>query len=188
METNETLEHNESLKIIEEMVQKARFNFSSGSFYFIWWGALLIVAALIQHFYAGDLNWIGWPVAGVVGGIGSAIYGAKMQKTGPMMHLDRVYSAIWITFFITLIFMLVALVPKGIDPNGYIMIIAGFPTLLTGIVLKFKPLQYGGVAFWVLGLVSIFVFPESSSLIYAFSMLAGYVIPGFIMKSMRANV
>ena len=95
------------------------------------------------------------------------------------------YTAIWVVFFITIIFLIVGFVGKGINPNGYIMIIAGLPTLLTGLVLKFKPLQYGGVGFWILGIISIYFLEEWSSMIYAVSMLQGYLIPGFIMKGMK---
>lgn len=185
MEQEQTLDTQESLRIIEDMIQKAKFNFSQGSFYFILWGFLLIGAALVQQFYGGEMSWIGWPIAGVIGGIGSGIYGARSSKDQPMMHLDKMYSAIWIVFFVTIIFLLAGLVGNGIDPNGYIMIIAGFPTLLTGLILKFKPLQYGGVGFFILGVASIFFLQEWSSLIYAVSMVQGYLIPGFIMRGMK---
>ena len=185
MEQEQTLETQESLQIIEEMIQRARFNFSQGSFYFIFWGLLLIGAALWQQFYPGDMSWIGWPIAGIIGGVGSGLYGARSDNSRRMMHLDKMYTAIWVVFFITIIFLIVGFVGKGINPNGYIMIIAGLPTLLTGLVLKFKPLQYGGVGFWILGIISIYFLEEWSSMIYAVSMLQGYLIPGFIMKGMK---
>ena len=177
-----------SLSIIDEMVQKARFNFSQGSFYFIFWGFLLLGAAMFEALYSGSLNWIGWPIAGIVGAFGSSIYGARVHRGAVLLHLDRIYTAIWIIFFITLMLVLVTLLSQGIDPNGVIMIIAGFPTLLTGVVLRFAPLKWGGVGFWVFGLIGIFIYPEYSSFIYGLSMIQGYIIPGFIMQRLYEHV
>jgi hypothetical protein len=190
MSSETNLELNESLRIIDEMVQKARFNFSQGSFYFIYWGVLLIVASLGEYVLRSiesTMPWMLWPIVGIVGGVGSWIYGMRRHSGASRLHLDRVYSAIWMAFFITLLPLLLALVAHRIDPNGYVLIVAGMPTFLTGMVLQFKVLKWGGVALWLMGLIAIFIAPEQSSLCYATGILLGYVIPGFVMRSRHHN-
>ncbi|NQV52733.1 MAG: hypothetical protein HQ500_06095 [Flavobacteriales bacterium] len=190
MTTQDSMTNEQRLTLITDMINKARFNFSRGSFYFILWGAILFGAAVYEYI-AGSvfdlaMPWIGWPIAGILGGGFSAVYSRKEYSDGPSTHLDKIYSSIWMVYFVTLIMLVVAWVSNHISPGSYIMIITGFPTFLTGYILKFKPLQWGGIAFWVLGLLSLYFMHDYSSLIFALSMVLGYVIPGFMMRSMQS--
>lgn len=176
----------QSLDLIRTMIDKARFNFSRGSFYFILWGGLLIAAGLFEFFMlrtgGGELAYLGWPVVGISGGIASFVYGARTSKVDPVTHLDRVYSGIWVTYFITLFILIISMVNQQHNPGSYIMILTGLPTVLTGYVLRFKPLLIGGIVFWVLGVGSLFMPVEYRPLVFCFCILVGYLIPGLMMK------
>ena len=190
MKTEETLTPNESLDIINQMVNQARFNFSKNSVFFIIWAVLLIGAALYQ-FVAQQtqftqLFWIGWPIAGIAGGMISGFYGNRLEKQqGHTTHLDRMYNSIWMVYLATLIMMLVALGYNRIEPSGFIMVLTGLPTVLTGRLLKFPPLVYGGISLWVFGLLAIFVLPQFASLLFIASMITGYLIPGLMMRNVK---
>lgn len=190
MKTEDTLTPNESLDIINQMVEQARFNFSKNSAFFIIWAVLLIGAALYQ-FVAQQtqftqLFWIGWPIAGLVGGIISSIYGNRIEKQqGHRTHLDRMYSSIWMIYLVTLVMMLVALVYNHLEPSGYIMLLTGLPTVLTGRLLKFTPLVYGGISLWIFGLITLFVLPQFGALLFIASMITGYLIPGLMMRNVK---
>ena len=181
----------QSMKIIHEMINKARFNFSRGSFYFILWGFLLIGAGVYEFVMNkvidSDLAYTAWPVIGVIGGILSFVYGARSGRGEPLSHLDRVYSGIWITYLATLVLFITGSVSQGVNPGGYIMVLTGLPTFLTGFVLRFRPLIYGGVGFWALGFMSLFIFDEYRSLIFAVSIAQGYLIPGFLMRNLKED-
>jgi hypothetical protein len=185
MEKEQLLEPNQSLQIIDQMVQRARFNFSKGSVFFIIWGALLTCSA-VYEFIAGQLlnqsnSWIGWPIVGVIGGIASYIYGERISKELVGTHLDRMYSLIWTVFFATLAILIVALVSNEIDPGSYVLILTGMPTFFTGKLLRFKPLQFGGVGFWVIGILSLYFLQDFTSLLFALAIAQGYLLPGVIM-------
>lgn len=190
MKTENKLSPTESLGIIGDMVDQARFNFSKNSFYFLMWGCLMIGAATFQLLGKDlfDINsvWIGWPVAGIIGGIISGIQGKKIaDKLGHQTHIDNMYGAVWIIYFITLILLIPALVSNGIDPSGYVMILTGLPTVFTGKLIRFNPLVLGGSSFWILGLVAIFFLPEHGELLFILSMVTGYLIPGFMMRAIK---
>jgi hypothetical protein len=190
MKSETTLNPSESLNIISEMVEQARFNFSKNSFYFIMWGTLLTVASAFQLMAANmeltEYFWIGWPIAGFTGGIISAVVSQKIAADlGHQSHIDKMYGMIWIIYFITLVLMLAALVSNGFQPSGYVMILTGLPTVLTGKLIKFNPLVIGGVSFWVLGFVAIFLFPELGDALFITSMITGYLIPGFMMRAIK---
>lgn len=182
------MEVNQSLQIIDEMVQRARFNFSKGSVFFILWGILLTIAGVGEFLLQQmdySMPWILWPIAGSLGGIISGIYGSKLSRESSRSYLEKTYSNLWIIYFFTLIVLLVALVSQKINPGPYILIVTGLPTYFTGSILKLKELRYGGGVFWILGLISIFSSPEYSSLIFALAIVLGYLVPGMIMKNRK---
>jgi len=49
-------------------------------------------------------------------------------------------------------------------------------------VLRFRPLKLGGMSFWVLGIVSLFVPQPYRSLVFSLAILLGYLIPGYLLK------
>ncbi len=190
MKTENALSPTESLGIIGDMIDQARFNFSKNSFYFLMWGGLMIAAATLQLLgkstFQLDLFWIGWPVAGIIGGVISGIQGKRIaDQVGHQTHIDNMYGAVWIIYFITLILLIPALVTNGIDPSGYVMILTGLPTVFTGKLIRFKPLVLGGSTFWILGLVAIFFLPDYGEVLFILSMITGYIIPGFMMRGIK---
>jgi hypothetical protein len=102
-----------------------------------------------------------------------------------MLHLDRMYVQVWIAFGFTLFVLIFGLIYKGINPNPFVMMLAALPTYLTGKIIGFKPLVYGGLMFGVLGVISLFVPAGMVSLVYSLSMILGYIIPGFMMKTIK---
>lgn len=184
-----TFTNEQRIKLIDEMINKAKFNFAQGSFYFILWGILLIISALaemvIQSTDYAVWSTLPWGIVGLSGGVISGIYGAKKSKLEPSTHLEKVYSAVWLTYFATLALMIVALVYNALNPTAFILILTGLPAFFSGIVLNFNPLKIGGIVFWLLGLVGVFVFPQYTSYLFIISMLVGYIYPGISMKSIR---
>jgi hypothetical protein len=189
MENDQILSNQKSLQIIEEMVQKAKFNFSGNAFYFILWGVLLLASSVFEFTtsYLGQssIAWFGWPVVSIIGGCISAFYSSKNKKSNCMLHLDRMYVQVWIAFGFTLFVLIFGLIYKGINPNPFVMMLAALPTYLTGKIIGFKPLVYGGLMFGVLGVISLFVPAGMVSLVYSLSMILGYIIPGFMMKTIK---
>ena len=190
MKTETTLNPSESLNIITEMVDQARFNFSKNAFYFIMWGILLTGASAFQiaalQLDLTNYFWIGWPIVGLLGGVISAIKAQKIAaEQGHQTHIDKMYGMIWIIYFITLILLIPALVSNHMDPAGYIMILTGLPTVLTGKLIRFNALVVGGVSFWIIGIAAIFFLPELATVLFIGSMITGYLIPGFMMRAIK---
>ena len=185
METNLTPE--QSLKLIDEMMRQAKRSFHRMSFYFLLWGILLIGAMLIEYVmdYTGHrLYGKSWGVIGMIGGITSWVHGARQgKKEGASTAMDRVMMWLWAAFVIT---MMVTIVGYGVSgggtPAGSILVLTGLPTFVSGQLMRFKPLIFGGLLFWVLGALSYFVGPEMITWLYIGAMLFGYVIPGYLLK------
>jgi hypothetical protein len=178
----------ESLKLIETMIGQAKSSFSRMSTYFLLWGVLLI-AAMIATYLLRDSGgaWghgAAWGVAGIAGGIASWIIGTtqarKEQVNNPM---DRVVGWVWGSFIITMVLLIICFAATHRDPGAAIALLTALPTFLTGQIMRFKPLIFGGLLFWVAGIIMFY--SGNASVItftYCIAMLFGYIVPGILLK------
>jgi hypothetical protein len=54
-------------------------------------------------------------------------------------------------------------------------------------VIKFKPLIFGGVAFWVFGVICFLVSGPWQFLVGAVAVFTGYLIPGMMLRNKKEN-
>ena len=179
------METTKSLEIIESMLKESRKSLHRNSFYFILWGILLIPAAIYEYLMQGSDNyWIVWPIVGILGGIISAIYGKREdKKSGVSTSGDRITNYTWGAFGFGLVFVIAFSIYNGIPPQALILMLAGSATFISGGISKFRPFVWGGIILEAGAILCAFVLdPEIHSLVFAASILAGYVIPGFILR------
>jgi hypothetical protein len=199
MENEKTMTEQESLTVIKEMIERSRTNFKEQSFYYLMWGWLVVGAILVEAFLfnqGASYHWIVWPIMGFGGGITSGIYG-RMQgkKAGHSTHIDRAMSYVWIGFIMYLFVVLIlsATGKFGNAAKGWntsfllIMGLYGLGTFISGGILKFKPLVFGGIASFVLVALTVFIPALSESfngalLMLAASIIVSYLIPGYMLK------
>ncbi|MBK8582663.1 MAG: hypothetical protein IPL86_12795 [Flavobacteriales bacterium] len=178
----------ESLKLIETMIGQAKSSFSRISFYFLMWGVLLLAAMVTAYLMRDAGNaWAhgaAWGVAGVLGGIISPIFGFRQGKKEQVSNpMDRVVGWIWGAFVITMLLMMFSFTGSGRNPGAAITLLTAMPTFLTGQIMRFKPLIFGGMLFWVAGLVMFFSGNDTVIVsAYCISMVFGYLVPGILLK------
>ena len=125
-----------------------------------------------------------WPAAGLIGGVISILYGRKISSGSYVPNFtDRVISYTWSGFVITLVIMIVSLVIHEMNPGSFVMVLTGFPTFVTGMILRFRPLIAGGIVFWTIGVISFFYLPELRSLLFSLSIVLGYLAPGYLLRT-----
>ena len=56
------------------------------------------------------------------------------------------------------------------------------PLFISGAVLRFRPLIWGGVSFWILALAAHFGGPVISGLAMPAAMIIGYLVPGYLLR------
>ncbi len=185
---NTELTPSESLKLIESMIGQAKKSFSRISFYFLLWGVLL-TAAMIVTYLTGEsgpswVNGMAWGVAGALGGILSAVHGARQSKTEEVANpMDSIIGWVWISFVITMMIVILCSVFVHRDPGAMITLLTGIPTFMTGQVMRFRPLVIGGVLFWAAGIVMhLTADPLALTALYCGAMVLGYIIPGIMLK------
>jgi hypothetical protein len=184
----QTLSPQESLRLIESMIGQARRNFSRMSFYFLLWGFLLIAAMvvtfLLRNSVSGWQHGAAWGVAGTLGGIISAVRGAREGRTELVSNpMDSTIGWLWSAFVITMILLIAFSVRSQVDATIAITMLTGLPTFITGQAMRFRPLVLGGVLFWLAGVAMLFVTdPQGVLVIYCSAMVLGYIVPGILLK------
>lgn len=178
----------ESLQIIDEMIAQAKNNFDkSGSFYFLLWGWVVMIANLAHYllarFTSYEYPFVVWMLT-IPAGFAAAWYGMRTKnKATAKTHLSRLYGEVWTGVGICIILSLIFMPKLNFNHGAVIMMLAGIGTYMSGRMLKFKPLVVGAIALWIASVVC-FNLPETDQyLVGAIGILAGYLIPGYLLKS-----
>ncbi len=176
----------ESIKLIDDMINTAKGNIKDGSFYFLLWAWIVIAGSLGHYILLKFTNfehpYIGWSVI-FVGIILSMIHGFMQSKRDKVTsHFEKVYILIWFAFLISyfIIALFMSKINYQITPIVFIM--SANATFLSGVIIKFKPLIFGGIFMWIASIVTFCLSPENQLLSIPVIVAFGYLIPGYILK------
>jgi hypothetical protein len=181
----------ESLRIITEMINKTKMNISQGSFHLLFWGWLVFVCSLTDYL-AGSLTTYSHPYyvwfLVIPGVFVSLIYGfVKGRKASVHTYADKLYLWIWMGFLISALVLFTLMSDKLWLVGPFILLLAGYATFASGIILKFKPLIIGGITFWIFALIARFAGGVIEHLALPAAMLTGYLIPGYLLRRRKGH-
>jgi len=179
------LNPSESLKLIANVIGKTRENIKEHSYLFLLWGWLIAGASifffLLHQYTSFRLYFLPFPILALTGIIVTLVLWAKRSRTSETYigyFLKRLWQALGLGFIIA-VFINVA---KGNLPFTYTMLLGGIGTLASGLVLKFRPLIIGGFTFLAVTIASIFIADSYAPLLQGIAVIAGYLIPGYLLK------
>jgi hypothetical protein len=191
MNTEKTMNSEESILFIQRMINTAKADIEDDSFHYLLWGWLVFAACAINYFLleiSFEMNWIGWAVLMPLGGIASSIYGHKqVKKQKAQSYVHELMKYVLIAFMVSLFFVLFFMNKLGLATYPLIMITYGVWLFISGGALKFKPIIYGGIINWILAVVAIFVTFKMQLIILALAVLLGYIIPGYMLRNKYKN-
>lgn len=185
--SNKELTTDESLDLITNMIGQAKRNLArGGSFYFLLWGWVVMLANLghylIDKFDLYEHPYIVW-IATIPAGLISVIHSSRRDKKKLVKsHLDRLYGWIWMAVFIGVLIILFFMTGQNQNTNAIILTFAGIGTFISGCALRFNPLVLGGIALWVASIIAFNLNATDQYLAGALGILAGYLIPGYLLK------
>ncbi len=183
----------ESLQLITQMINKAKNDFVETGISALMWGSIVSFCALVQFasFYysipGANAVWM-LTFFAVIPQIIISVRERKKKKF--KAYPEDAMGGIWIAFGITLFllsFYFGYLSFQGVNQNNLhsdslYLIIYGVPTFATGFARRFVPMTVGGIACWVLAIVSVFVSYPFNMLLIALGALLAWFIPGLILQ------
>lgn len=177
----------ESLKIITEMINKTKVNIRQGSFHLLFWGWLIVICSLSEYMLSRFTDfaspWYVWFFV-IPGVFVSVLYGfIKGRKAAIHTYADLIYASVWMAFLFAAIVLFILLSDRMGSFGPYILTVAAIPTFVSGFILKFKPLIFGGISFWIFAIIGHFGGFDLAALSVPVAMLTGYLIPGYLLKS-----
>ncbi len=181
------LKPEESLKIINDMISSAKINLREHNFYFLFWGYTIALISLM-HFIADYYMLLNNPeivwLLVIPGMIVSGIYGyVTGRKNKTFSHIDKIHSFTWFAFIISYIIIIIFGKEVNYNISELIFVLVGMATFISGTVLKFRPLTFGAIVFWI-GAIICFIIPHIYvTLVSFFIIIFGFLVPGYMLKN-----
>ena len=188
---DENFSPEQSLQVIQSMIEKAKNQFSENGHLYLLWGWVVFICSVAQfvllkivHYEKHYLVWIACWLAVIY----QFIYLRKKHKLVKVKtYADHIIAYVWITFFILMIlagFLMGQ--TAGSEYYKYIspafLALYGMPTFLSGILLRFRPLVIGGIGCWVLSVLTRYIDYDYQLLMLAIAMVIAWIIPGYILR------
>ncbi|MGN6163540.1 MAG: hypothetical protein ACTHOF_03285 [Flavisolibacter sp.] len=190
----ETTDHEfspqESLQLIQSMIVKTKAKLSKSSIYFLLWGWATFIIILCQFIlkvlFQYQRHYLVWLIT-IPLTIITVLYTARIgRKHGVKTYVGESMSYVWtgicICFFV-LSFIISNLNGGWINAWPFFILFYGLGTFVSGKILQFKPLIVGGIFNWVLAIACIYIDFDYQLLLAAAAILAGYIIPGHLLRS-----
>ncbi len=181
------LKPEESLKIINDMISSAKINLKEHNFHILFWGYTIALISL-THFITDYFMLLSKPEIVwflVIPGIFiSAIYGYRTgRRKKTFSHINRINSLTWIAFIISYIIIIIFGKEVNYNISELIFVLVGMATFISGTVLKFRPLMFGAIVFWI-GSIICFIIPHIYvTLVGFFIVILGFLVPGYMLKN-----
>ena len=188
---DQTFTQQDSITLIESMINKARNRFGENGFLYLLWGWVILFCSLGQfvlhyfmHYERHYLIWMTTWLALVVQFI--YIY-RKRRRKRVSTYTEEILKYVWISFVI-LMFLLGFIVntrpaPDDLASTAGLLALYGMPTFLSGIILRFRALIAGGVSCWALSIISGFMSNDYQLLFLAAGVIIAWIIPGYMLRA-----
>lgn len=184
------LTQQESLKIIQKMINSAKREQKDDGIGWVIWGWLLFATSIFSYINIST-NWVSqyyfWNLFGIASLvlILFSIIKNVMNKSKVKVktYTGELFGKLNIGFFFTIMVVIVAM-NRGINPEKGFAILSGlygFWVLIYGTIFDFKPSMIGAFFTWGFALAGLFTRQfETTMLLHAAGVLTGYIIPGHL--------
>lgn len=188
MTQNDELTPKESLSLINEMIDGAKARMNENGFIYLFWGWLIIICAagqlvlLNMGYY--EINYYPYFLA-IPGGIYTAVIESRKNRDkNSSNYTDTIMSGIWITaglniFIIAFIFSSVL----KMSPVPFILIVLALATVVSGTVIRFKPLIWGGIVCNAAGIAAVFLPYAYDPVLVIIAIIAADLVPGYMLRN-----
>jgi Flp pilus assembly protein TadB len=190
MEEEKSLDYKQSLNLIEQMIASARNDHRERGDGWLIWGWLLFIASVLSIVcmlleYYDPIEWI-WGVLVFIGFSIAFLISARRKRNEVLTYVQSLLRKFKIGFFISLFTLIAAsYITKSYYAFGYYYILYAFWMFIHGSAIRFTPLIVGACINWAAAILIFFTKDDflSIMIISAVAILAGYLVPGYMLRS-----
>lgn len=205
---DKSLSHEESLQLINTMINKAKETYHNTGVGSMLWGSVIAICSLVKlseiHFgYRLPFDIYLLALAAIIPQVFISIRekGKKKFKSYDDIFLDYIWLGFGVCIFLLIHVnnaVFASLKPVAVEYrqltghsssfrfnefiNPLFLILYGLPTFITGAACKFKPMLWGGILCWVCSIITVHTSIKIDLLLTALSAIAAWLIPGIIME------
>jgi hypothetical protein len=188
----------ESFDVITKAISNFKMNYKESAKVFLLWGWLLTLACLSNFVIVKILqskeayesmglftlgNWLVFILGGFVIMLFMERKTNKNKKV--FSYLESYVKNLWWVTAASFFIATLLCIKLEIAPPPIMLLITGIATTTTGLLIKFKPLIFGGMIFFLFSIATAFVTNEYIFLVTGAAVICGYLIPGYFLKSAK---
>ena len=182
----DAMNEKESLKLITEMIGKAKGSYHSNGIGAIMWGIVIFICSIFDflemqfQFSIGfDVWWLMFLAL-----IPQFYWIVKNRvKKNFVSYEETTMSYVWLAFGASVIMlMFFNHYYRPSHSESLFLMMFGLPTFITGGMFRFKPMIIGGIICWILFAVSLYCELKINLLLMALAALSAWLIPGIILR------
>ncbi|MFN8242668.1 MAG: hypothetical protein U0X40_01330 [Ferruginibacter sp.] len=179
----------DSLQLIQNMIDKTKDDMGDNAIHFLLWGWTIFAACVgqfvLKNVFGFEKHYLVWWII-IPTMIAAVIIGLRQDKKQRIStYVGDSMKYLWTGMGISFFILAVILTRKPWDITAFpvYMLLYGTGTFISGQVLKFKPLTYGGLIAWAMAIAAAFSNADYQLLFGAGSILASYIVPAYLLRS-----
>lgn len=179
----------ESLRVIQSMIEKTKEDFCENAFFYLLWGWLIFIASSMQYVllvvFRSPYHYMVWHLMWV-GSIISIIYGARYRRKARFKtYMSDAMRLFGIGTGISFTILSLVFVYKQAWAFAFpvYFVLYAFGAFVGGAILRFRPLSWAAIVCWLIAIGSAFADYETQLLLMAAAVLAAYIIPGYLLQA-----
>ena len=182
----------DSLKVIESMLQKTRQEIKGNDIYFLMWGWLTFICCTTQFLLKRVFNYpkhylVWWlTLVGVALSILISIRQGRQRKVET--YIDESMGFLWMGMGISFFVLSMILSKVGWDKPvfPFFILLYGLGTFISGCLLRFRPFIIGGILAWIIAIVAVYLDYDFQILCGGIAIMVSYIIPAYMLRA-KAN-
>jgi|SRR6056297_2013870 len=177
----------ESLEIIRRMIEGSKARLNENGFIYLFWGWLILLCALAQFalFQAELYAYNYFPYFLVIpAGIYTFIVESRKHRESADNYLSRVMAVLWIPLAFNLGIIGFFTWPLfELSPTPFLIIFLAIGATVSGGLLRFKPLIWGGILCNMIGLAGLITPTLYHPLLLAAGIVFADLVPGYRLRN-----
>jgi len=184
----------ESLRVIQSMLEKTKQDIRGNDVYFLMWGWITFIACsgqfLLKHVFQYEKHYRVWWLTFV--GVAFSIYFSAAQKGKKKVrtYIDESMGFLWTGMGISFFVLSMIFTKTGWDRPvfPFFILLYGLGTFISGCLLRFKAFIIGGSIAWLIAIASAYMSYDFQILMGGCAIMVSYIIPAYMLRHKTRNI